>query len=221
MITLRHGKLFELITRAILNEPHGLKLLQNIRDYDPALFSHSLKVFQYSILIGSKAGYSISDLSLIGLAALYHDVGKTVIPPELLGKKGKLTEEEFEEVKKHTIYGYNILRKYTSFPDIISICALQHHERNSGIGYPNQLESKKIHSFSKIIAIADVFDAVTTDRVYRTKNFSKSEALNLLKKDNCKHFHKKFVHYLEEILVEYEVHQSKYMIDEWVHKLVG
>lgn len=103
----------------------------------------------------------------LGVGALLHDIGKILIPSHILNKPTQLSDEEFELVKAHTEYGFDILRRQDQFPSVVAHCAYQHHERIDGSGYPRQLKGNEIHQFGKIIGIADVFDAMTSNRVYR------------------------------------------------------
>ncbi|MCO0596651.1 HD-GYP domain-containing protein [Peribacillus butanolivorans] len=116
--------------------------------------------------MGTKLGLSKESLSDLTLAAILHDVGKTRIPERLLEKPGKLTATEYEEIKRHTIYGYELLKSIPGIPPSIALTALQHHEREDGQGYPHKLKGSNIYYLSKIVAIADVFHAMSSDRVY-------------------------------------------------------
>jgi HD-GYP domain-containing protein (c-di-GMP phosphodiesterase class II) len=103
----------------------------------------------------------------MGIGALLHDVGKMRIPPEILNKPGKLTEKEFTEIKKHPLYTLELLEKAKGIPDASKHVALQHHERYNGRGYPYGLRGEEIGRFGQIAGIIDVYDAITTDRVYK------------------------------------------------------
>src|SRR5690606_1819289 len=109
---------------------------------------------------------SDKEVEALGVGALLHDIGKIFIPPSILNKPSHLTDEEFEIVKAHTEYGYDLLRKQHQFPMVVAHCAYQHHERIDGSGYPRGLKNYEIHKFGKIIGVADVFDAMTSNRVY-------------------------------------------------------
>ena len=109
------------------------------------------------------------DLEQIKLSAMLHDVGKLLIPTEILLKPERLTNEEYEVMKQHTRYGFDLLRNLHSVSLLVAHCAFQHHERIDGSGYPRGLVDFEIHPFAKIIGVADVFDAVTSNRVYREK----------------------------------------------------
>lgn len=144
-----------------------LSLLSDVFTYDNYIFTHSFNVTLYSLAIGMELGLNQKDLETLGLGAILHDVGKMKIPTDVLFKPGKLTEEEFEQIKKHPQDGFNILRNVQTISLIVAHCAYQHHERLNGSGYPRKIKGDEIHLFAKILAVADVFDAVTSDRVYR------------------------------------------------------
>lgn len=141
--------------------------LMDIRSYDEYTFSHSVNVCVLSVLTGITLGYPRDRLAVLATGALLHDVGKTTIPRSILEKPGDLTEEEFELVKKHCRNGFDILGSTNSIDVVAASVALQHHERYDGQGYPNGLKGKQIHEFSRIAALADTYDAITTDRVFR------------------------------------------------------
>lgn len=151
----------EIIDQLFL-KPQTMVNMVDIRSIDDYLFGHSVNVCVLSLITGISLGYSRDKLMHLGMGALLHDIGKTLIPAPLLNKPGKLTVDEFNAVKQHTQLGYTILSN--SEPQA-ALIALQHHERYNGDGYPHGL--KEIHAFSQITGIADVFDAMTADRVYR------------------------------------------------------
>ncbi|MFE4705261.1 HD-GYP domain-containing protein [Peribacillus simplex] len=107
------------------------------------------------------------NLEILGLGAILHDVGKMLVPLETLHKTGKLTEKEFEQIQKHADYGFHLIKNVHTVSLIVANCAYQHHERLDGSGYPCRIKGDEIHYSGKIIAVADVFDAVTSNRVYR------------------------------------------------------
>lgn len=144
-----------------------LNLLADIYIYDDYVYSHSMNVTMYALALGMELKLSENHLELLGVGALLHDVGKVLVPIDILDKPGKLTAEEFEEVKKHPEYGFELLRKVPTLSLLVAHCAYQHHERLDGSGYPRGLKGNHIHLFGKILAIADVYDAVTSHRVYR------------------------------------------------------
>jgi HD-GYP domain-containing protein (c-di-GMP phosphodiesterase class II) len=114
-------------------------------------------------------GYDEEKLKELGIGAMLHDVGKTRIPIEILNKPGGLTDEEFEIIKKHTNIGYEILKKSNMLSTYASYIALTHHERYDGKGYPLGLKGNEVHEFARIVSVADVYDAITSDRVYKRR----------------------------------------------------
>ena len=107
------------------------------------------------------------DLTLLTYTAFLHDIGKTKVDPIILNKPSNLTISEYEEVKKHTVYSYELVKKIPYLDKSVSLGVLMHHERLDGSGYPLHLKEDNISTFAKIIAITDMFDAMTSDRVYR------------------------------------------------------
>lgn len=162
---------FSRIVKSILTEiqtnTEAISMLSEVISYDSYVFQHSLNVTVYSVALGQKVGLNQSELQDLGLGAMLHDLGKMGVPLEILNKSGKLTEEEFDLIKSHASLGFEMLRKSFTLSLLTAHCAYQHHERLDGSGYPRNLEGDDIHYYAKIIGIADVFDAVTSNRVYR------------------------------------------------------
>jgi len=146
---------------------------------DEYTFKHSVDVATISMIIAKKHGLSKEEVSNIGIAGLLHDLGKSKIPVEILNKPARLTDEEFQVIKQHSLLGYKILLEKHNFNDAIMMGVLQHHEKLNGSGYPMGVGAEKIHAFAKIIAIADIFDALVTDRPYK-QGFSKRDATEML-----------------------------------------
>lgn len=165
--------------RELKQNANVLNLLTDIYIYDDYVYSHSVNVTMYALALGMELKLSDNDLETLGIGALLHDVGKVSISPDILDKPGKLTVEEFEEIKKHAEYGFELLRKVPTLSLLVAHCAYQHHERLDGSGYPRGLKGSHIHLFGKILAIADVYDAVTSHRVYR-KAMLPHEGLEIL-----------------------------------------
>ncbi len=165
------GNIVEGLLDAILKNEDVLTLLTDTYIYDEYLYTHSFQVTMYSIAIAKEMGYKYDELRLIGIGAMLHDIGKLLVPNEILTKPGRLTDEEYKEMKQHTRYGFDLLRNLHSVSLLVAHCAFQHHERLDGSGYPRGLVDTEIHPFAKIIGVADVFDAVTSNRVYREKMF--------------------------------------------------
>lgn len=152
----------------LIENPSLMVNLIDIRSIDDYLFGHSVNVCVLSLITGISLGYDRKKLMTLGMGSLMHDMGKTLIPAYILNKPGPLNDEEFNVIKQHSEYGYTILNDGESNIKVLSaIIALQHHERYNGEGYPKGLNGNSIHEFSQIVGIADVFDAMTADRVYR------------------------------------------------------
>ena len=140
--------------------------LQVLKQTDVSTMAHSMNVSIIARLIGVWAGLDTEKLDEISMAGLLHDIGKFKIPDEILLKPGKLTKEEFEVIKKHTVYGYEILNNFKIL-ESTKRAALLHHEKFDGSGYPFGYKSDKIDDISAIITISDVYDAMTSKRCYR------------------------------------------------------
>lgn len=153
------------------------KYSRKLFKFHPQTYYHSLRVAQISRTIGNIIGISESELNELYYAALLHDIGKLCIPLDVLKKPDLLTSEEWELIKEHPRKITEILnpQEYQKINTIIP-AILQHHERYNGKGYPNGLKGEEINFYARIIAIADAYDAMTTDRVYKTKILSPQEA---------------------------------------------
>lgn len=187
---------------AISSNDEILTILTDAYLFDEYLYQHSFQVTLYSIAIAKELGYSAEDLRLIGIGALLHDVGKLMVPKEILTKPGQLTNEEFETMKQHTRYGFDLLRNLHSISLLVAHCAFQHHERIDGSGYPRGLVDFEIHPFAKIIGVADVFDAVTTSRVYREKMLP-SQGLAIVEAGSGTIYDARIVQALKKSVVHY------------------
>lgn len=143
--------------------------LSDIKSVDDYTFQHSVNVCILSTITGIGLGFNEDRLKELAIGAILHDIGKMCIPKEILNKPGQLTVNEFEEIKKHTVYGYEMLRRNENLGLVSAYIAFGHHERYDGSGYPLQLKSNNIEIYCRIVAVADVYDALTSDRVYRKK----------------------------------------------------
>ena len=163
-------------TDQILSQPMSLfqgrspqsifDMLHNLRSYDDTTYVHCINVSLISGILARWAGYSPDDIRTAILSGVLHDIGKLVIPGTIIKKPARLTREEYEIVKNHTIEGYKILDSY-DVNENMKYSALMHHERCDGKGYPFQLKAIQINRFAKIVSIADVYDAMTSARCYR------------------------------------------------------
>ncbi len=153
----------------VLETNNILSNLQDLRRKDEYTLQHSVSVSVVSIKIGQLLRMSQHELRMLGMAGILHDIGKCKIPLDILNKEGSLSELEFQEIKKHPIYGYQIVKDMQLEDPRIMLAVLEHHEHQDGRGYPLKLPASKIHFFAQIVAVADVFDALTSERPYRGK----------------------------------------------------
>jgi len=159
---------------------------------------HGRKVGTIAKVTAERLGCSKGEAEVISLAAVLHDVGKIKISPKILNKSGKLSEIEYEEAKEHVAYGEDLIEDY--FRSIAKIVA-NHHERHDGKGYPRGLKGKDIPLASRIIAVSDCFDAMTTKRAYNSPK-RKEEAIKELKRCSGTQFDPKVVDAFVEVIRE-------------------
>jgi putative two-component system response regulator len=180
--------------RLIQREHETLNILGKTAEYkDPETASHVARVAHYSKLIARELGLDEKEQELIFYAAPFHDLGKVGIEDKILLKPGKLDNEEFDIMKTHAMIGYEILKDSNSeYLQSGAQIALTHHEKYNGRGYPKGLVGDEIPIFGRIVAVVDVFDALTSNRPYK-KAWSFEDALNLLKEESGQHFDPKIV----------------------------
>ena len=155
---------------------------------DPETQNHIIRVGLYCSIFAKELGWKEEDIETIKLAAPMHDIGKVGIPDRVLLKPGKLDDEEWEIMKKHTIYGYEILKDGDSkLLQVAALVALEHHEKWNGTGYPYGKKGKEISIYGRMTAVADVFDALTSKRHYKPA-WSIEKTVNLIKEERGKHF---------------------------------
>lgn len=162
-------KLVEAMIDELLEKKDFVLALSQMRSVDDYTYQHSVNVGVLSIMIGIDLSLSREELRCLGTGAILHDIGKTMIPEEIIKKPSKLTKEEYTEVKKHTEYGYEMLRQ-TDISEEAAQIALFHHEKYDGSGYASGLKNTGIPLYSRIVAVADVYDAMSNDRVYQRKS---------------------------------------------------
>jgi HD-GYP domain-containing protein (c-di-GMP phosphodiesterase class II) len=146
---------------------------------DEYTFKHSVDVATMSMIVGRKHGLSDEEVYEIGISGLLHDVGKSKIPNEILNKATRLTDEEFAMMKQHSIFGYSILKEKNDLSNSIKLGVLQHHEKMNSKGYPMGVAADKINLFARIISVADIYDALVTERPYK-KPFSARDAVEMI-----------------------------------------
>ncbi|HHV65276.1 MAG TPA: HD-GYP domain-containing protein [Peptococcaceae bacterium] len=144
-----------------------LNSLTDIHGYDEYTYHHSVNTTVLSLVLGMAKGYNQNKLLEMGMGVLLHDIGKTNVPKQIVNKKGSLSKEDFEEIKKHPSFGFDFVRRYRDFSINSAHVAYQHHEKWIGGGYPRGIKGNAIHEYGRIAAIADVYDALTSKRPYR------------------------------------------------------
>ena len=155
------------IVDSILESKDALVSIIDLKSFDDYTFYHCVNVCILSIVIGKALGFNKSRLYNLGLSAVLHDIGKTFIPKQILNKNGRLTDEEFDIIKTHSSWGYRYVRTNIRIPSSAYIGILHHHERFDGTGYPMGIKSDKISLFGRVISVADVYDALISERPYR------------------------------------------------------
>ena len=171
---------------------------------------HVKRVAEYSKLLAQKSGLDYKDVNILFMASPMHDIGKIGIPDAILNKPGKLTAEEWEIMKTHTQIGFNILKNSKRETlKAAGIVSYTHHERWDGTGYPLGLKGEKIHIFGRITAIADVFDALSSERVYK-KAWSIEKILELFDEEKGKHFDPNLINIFMNNLDEFLIIKEKY-----------
>jgi HD-GYP domain-containing protein (c-di-GMP phosphodiesterase class II) len=170
---------FGSIMQDLATRPDMLVNLTSIHSKDAYLFQHAFNVAVLSGIMGIAKGFNRTQLEELGIGALLYDIGMTKMPMKLLTHTGSMSEEEMRLLRSHPKEGFDILRKYHDISIVSAHCALQHHERYDGSGYPRGLKKDEIHIYAQIVGLADTYDALVSPRPYR-KRFTASEAIEFL-----------------------------------------
>ena len=166
--------------------------IADIKMYDDYTYHHCLSVAIMSIAIGMELGLTNDMLKDLGLAGLLHDIGKVAIPIEIINKPGRLTSEEFDTVKMHPVHAAKHLQERQLVNENVYRGIVGHHEKLDGSGYPNHLKGDEIHPYARILAVADVYDALTSNRPYRIPS-PPNEAIELVMGSIDTHFDERIV----------------------------
>ena len=150
-----------------LRNHHTLLCLLKLNDYDEYTYVHCINVAAIAVIYGEYLGMTREELVVLGAAGMMHDLGKTAVPDSIINKRGRLTEAEFKEIMRHPRYGYDMLARDPAVPQEALDAVLHHHERGNGRGYPSGLKKSETSAMGRIIALADVYDALTSDRSYK------------------------------------------------------
>ncbi len=170
----------------ILDDKFTMHSLMKIATHDYYTHTHSLNVSVYALSLGAHLKLSKKELALLGESALLHDLGKSKIAKEIINKNGKLTDEEFNKMKKHPELGFHLAVAMGIKDKNILYGIRHHHEKMDGSGYPSKLRGESIPLFARIIALCDIFDALTSERSYKAA-MSTFDALKLMKKNMSNH----------------------------------
>ncbi|RMF92969.1 MAG: HD-GYP domain-containing protein, partial [Candidatus Schekmanbacteria bacterium] len=194
---------------AFLNElvdgnAESVFVLTKIKNFNQYTYQHSLNVALLSILFGKRLGFPKNELKILGTGALLHDCGIVKIPSTILNKPAKLTDDEYDLIKKHPLHSFNILEKTEGMSRKSLLIALQHHEKYSGFGYPKGLPGYRLSTYSMMVAIADIYDAICTDKPYR-RGLTPFNALQKIYSWRGNHLNPKLVDYFIRTVGVYPV----------------
>lgn len=164
------------IAGSIRREPTALLSVARLKSHDDYTWLHSMAVCGLMITLAQKLGLDDKQVLRVGMGGLLHDVGKAAVPLEILNKPGKLSDEELAVMRQHPVIGAQMLMEAGADPDLLDI-ALHHHEKYDGSGYPHRLKGEAISLYSRMAAVCDVYDALTSTRVYR-KGWTPAEAMH-------------------------------------------
>ncbi len=176
-------RLMQSIYNHIVEDEGFVYGLTNIKNHDEYTLNHSVNVCLLATALGRRLGLSRAELVDLGMAAFFHDLGKTATPLEILNKPGRLTDEERDIMERHPFHGAEklaLLKEFRRLPLRAIHVAMEHHIKEDLSGYPRYFKKDDVNLFSKIVKVVDVFDAITTKRIYRTKDFTRAEALSLM-----------------------------------------
>ncbi|WP_168119760.1 HD domain-containing phosphohydrolase [Paenibacillus sp. HB172176] len=177
------GRSFRAVFGSIMQDlstrPNVLVNLSSIHSMEGYLFQHSFNVAVLAGIMGIAKGFNRYQLEELGIGALLFDIGMTKLPASMLTHKGRYSAEQLSLLHKHPMDGFQILRKYHDISIVSAHCALQHHERYNGSGYPRGLKKDEIHIYAQIVGLADTYDALVSPRPHR-KRYTTSEAIEFL-----------------------------------------
>ncbi|MHA6495033.1 HD-GYP domain-containing protein [Pseudomonas borbori] len=165
------------ISTSLMRHPNALISLARLKNADEYTYMHSVAVCALMIALARQLGLAEEQVREAGMAGMLHDIGKMAVPLALLNKPGKLTDDEFDTMRKHPAEGSRIIRMGKHFSALVLDVCLHHHEKMDGSGYPHKLVGEQISLFARMGAVCDVYDAVTSDRAYK-KGWSPAESIH-------------------------------------------
>lgn len=194
------------ITDKVQNPFELIEVMDKMKKFDDSTYVHSLNVALVGMVLAEWVNLLAEDIKKVALAGLLHDIGKMLIPKRILNKPGKLTELEFEIMKQHSLLGYTLV-KNLDIPMEVKLAVLQHHEKCDGSGYPYGLKREEINDISKIITIADIYDAMTSARCYR-EPICPLEVMQILEVEGVKKYEPKFLFPFFKGIVQNYIHKT-------------
>ncbi|WP_312832305.1 HD-GYP domain-containing protein [Sedimentibacter saalensis] len=195
------GIVSSLITEIMYKDDLSYNII-DFKNYDNYTYQHCLNVATLSISTGISLGLSEGALHDLGMAGLLHDIGKMMIPLEILNKPGKLTEEEFDIIKEHPVNAVSLLNDLVPYSVLSAIQS--HHEKLDGTGYPYGVSGSNIHFYGRVLAVCDVYDALTSDRSYRMTSFP-SEVIEYIMGCADTHFDYEILKSFLKVIVAYPI----------------
>lgn len=190
------------IIEGAIENPRELFTLHHYSTIEDYLYHHAISVAAMSAVLANVLNFSKGDYIQIGIAGAMCDCGMAKIPTRIMSKKGPLTKEEFDEVKKHPVYSYILLKDSKLLKEEVKKAVYKHHERIDGSGYPNGVHSEYLHAYERIISVADVYHAMTSERNYRSKQ-SPFKVLESILQDQFGKFDMKVVQALTKIMTNF------------------
>ncbi|MCI8308021.1 MAG: HD-GYP domain-containing protein [Lachnospiraceae bacterium] len=180
-----------------------LDMLYCMQEFSDTTYVHCINVAMIAGLLGKWLSWSEDDINMLVICGMFHDIGKLTIPDAILHKPGKLTDSEYFIMKQHTVAGFNRLQHIDILPPEVKRTAMLHHERCNGTGYPLGIVGEKIDKYSKVIAIADVYDALTANRVYRDA-LCPFDVVAILEKEGLELYETRYIMtFLHKVLYSY------------------
>lgn len=179
--------LVEEISSSVMRNPDALISLARLKSKDDYTYMHSVAVCALMVALAKKMKFNEEQIKDAGLAGLLHDIGKMMVPQQILDKPGKLTDEEFLLIKEHPLHGYQILLKGENLTETVLDVCLHHHEKMNGNGYPHGLKDDQISIFARMGAVCDVYDAITSNRAYKP-GWEPTESLRRMAEWSGSHF---------------------------------
>jgi len=195
------GQVDQIIEELLANRSAMIGMA-GLKSHDEYTYQHSVHVCILAVMVGISLGYSRPRVRELGMGAILHDIGKMFIPREILNKAEGLSEIDWEIVREHAWKGFNLMRRSNRVTLISAHVALQHHERLDGSGYPRSLCGEAIHEYAQITAVADIFDALVSDRPYRSA-YSNKQALDILNSYRDVKIKSKFIDHLQDCINPY------------------